>query len=52
MLFDIHVIDTDAQSYLSHASDSVLFKADVEKKQKYSAAAHHACSLYPTFFSR
>ena len=38
-LFDIRVIDTDAQSYLSQAPDLVLFRAEAEKKQKYSAAA-------------
>ena len=39
MLFDIRVTDTDAQSYLSQAPDQVLFRAEVEKKHKYSAAA-------------
>ena len=38
-LFDIRVTDTDAQSYLGHAPESVLFQAETEKKQKYSAAA-------------
>ena len=38
-LFDIRVTDTDAQSYLRHAPESVLFQAETEKKQKYSAAA-------------
>jgi len=38
-LFDIRVTDTGAQSYLSQAPDQVLFRAEVEKKYKYSAAA-------------
>ena len=39
-LFDIHVTDTDAQSYLGHAPESILFQAETEKKQKYSAGAN------------
>ena len=39
VLFDIRVIDTDAQSYLTTAPNLVLFRAEGEKKQKYSAAA-------------
>ena len=39
VLFDIRVTDTDAQSYLHHAPESVLFQAETVKKQKYSAAA-------------
>ena len=38
-LFDIRVIDTDAQSYLSQPPDVILFRAEAEKKQKYSVAA-------------
>ena len=38
-LFDIRIIDTDAQSYLTTAPNLVLFRAEGEKKQKYSAAA-------------
>ena len=38
-LFDIRVTDTDAQSYLGHAPESILFRAETEKKHKYSAAA-------------
>ena len=37
-LFDIHVIDTDAQSYLTTAPNLVLFTAEGEKKQKYCVA--------------
>ena len=39
-LFDIRVTDTDAQSYLGHAPESILFRAETEKKQMYSAAAN------------
>ena len=39
-LFDIRVTDTDAQSYLGHAPESILFQAETEKKQKYSDAAN------------
>ena len=38
-LFDIRIINTDAQSYLTTAPNLVLFRAEGEKKQKYSAAA-------------
>ena len=37
-LFDICVIDTDTQSYLTTTPNLVLFRAEGEKKQKYSAA--------------
>ena len=30
-LFDIHVTDTDAQSYLGHTPESILFQAETEK---------------------
>ena len=38
VLFDIHVVDTDAQSYLHHAPSRVLLNAEVEKKNKYAEA--------------
>ena len=38
VLFDVHVVDTDAQSYLSHTPKSVLLRAEIEKKRKHSAA--------------
>ena len=44
-LFDIRVTDTDAQSYLGHAPESILFRVETEKKQKYSAAAN-ACRAH------
>jgi len=43
VLFDIHITDTDTKSYLSQAPDQVLFKAEVKKKHKYSAAATACC---------
>ena len=43
-LFDICVMDTDAQSYTSRTVDSVLLSAENEKKKKYLEAveARHA----------
>ena len=37
-LFDIHVTDTDAQSYLHHAPRAVLTTAKKEKRKKDMAA--------------
>ena len=37
-LFDVHIVDTDTQSYLIHTPKSVFFGAEIEKKRKYSAA--------------
>ena len=44
MLFDIRVIDTDAQSYVHRAVSAVLLTAEREKKRKYAHAieARHA----------
>ena len=39
-LFDIRVIDTDAQSYSNRSPSEVLLAAEGEKKRKY----HQACS--------
>ena len=43
-LFDIRVVDTDAQSYAHRTVDDVLISAEKEKKKKYNeaAAARHA----------
>ena len=43
-LFDVRVIDTDAQSYISHSVAVVLVGAEEEKKRKYrlAAEARHA----------
>ena len=38
VLFDIHVADTDAQSYWSQAPLAVLSSAECDKKKKYSQA--------------
>ena len=38
-LFDIRVIDTDAQSHVQRSVDAVLASAEREKKRKYSEAA-------------
>ena len=35
-LLDIHVIDTDTQSYLHHTPSRVLYNAKAEKKNKYA----------------
>ena len=50
-LFDIHVTDTDTQSYLGHAPESILCRAETEKKQKYSAAAARLAHFTPLCFS-
>ena len=44
LLLDIHVMDTDTQSYTSRTVDSVLLSAEYEKKKKYLDAveARHA----------
>jgi len=42
--FDVRIVDTDAQSYLTH---SPLFGAEIEKKRKYSAACC-ACQAHFT----
>ena len=53
-LFDIHVIDTDAQSYyLHHTPSRVWLNVEVEKKNKYAdaCASYMMCPLYaPMFF--
>ena len=42
-VFDIRVVDTDAQSYCSHTPIAVLYSAEVEKKRKYSLACQSRC---------
>ena len=37
-LFDIHVVDTDAQSYRNRTPLAVLCSAECDKKRKYSQA--------------
>ena len=46
-LFDIRVVDTDAQSYLRHAPNKVLLNAEVEKKNKYA----EACAAKRAYFT-
>ena len=36
VLFDIHVVDTDTQSYLLHAPSRVMLNVEVEKKNNYT----------------
>ena len=51
-LFDIRVVDTDAQSYLRHAPSRVLLNAEVEKKNKYAeACAARRAHFTPLCFS-
>ena len=51
-LFDVRVVDTDAQSYVQRAVSAVLASAEREKKRKYSQAieARHA-SFFPFVLS-
>ena len=51
-LFDIRVIDTNAQSYLSQPPTSVLFAAKTGKKRKYldASVAQRAYVLHPILF--
>ena len=41
-LFDVRVVDTDAQSYLSNTPKSVLLCAEIEKKVKIFCCLLHA----------
>ena len=51
-LFDICMIDTDAQSYQSHSPQTVLASAQAEKKRKYSTAfSDRRASFTPLCFS-
>ena len=51
-LFDIRVVDTDAQSYLHHTPGRVLLNAEVEKKNKYAdACATRRAHFTPLCFS-
>ena len=52
VLFDIHVVDTDARSYLSHSPSAVLALAETEKKRKYcDACVEHRATFTPLCFS-
>ena len=51
-LFDIHMVDTDAKSYLSHSPVAVLASAEAEKKRKYcDACTEHHATFTPLCFS-
>ena len=51
-LFDIFVVDTDAQSYLRHSPNKVLLNAEVEKENKYvEACATRDVHFTPLCFS-
>ena len=51
-LFDIHVVDTDARSYLSHSPSTVLALAEAEKKRKYcDACTERHATFTPLCFS-
>ena len=51
-LFDVRIVDTDAQSYLGQTPTSVLLSAEKEKKRKYSAAAtDRRAHFTPLYFS-
>ena len=45
-LFDIHVVDTDAQSYHEHTPMDVLGTAKRDKKQKYSQACQDRRAIF------
>ena len=50
-LFDIHVGDTDALSYLSNPPAAVLASTEAEKKWKYCAASSdHRATFTPLCF--
>ena len=51
-LLDIHVVDTDARSYLSHSPSAVLASAEAEKKRKYCDCCTEHCAIFtPLCFS-
>ena len=45
-LFDIHVVNTDARSSLSHSPGVVLASAEAEKKWKYCVAYTECCATF------
>ena len=46
-LFDIRVIDTDAQSYACQSVSAILSAAEREEKEVFSCSSSTACILYP-----
>ena len=47
-LFDIRVVDTDAQSYVGRSPTEVLITAEQEKKAKYAEACLQRRALFTT----
>ena len=48
-LLDVRVIDTDAQSYTNRLVSAVLSSAELEKKNKYTAAAESRRASFTPF---
>ena len=48
-LFDVRVVDTDAQSYISRSVADVLVSAEEEKKRKYRLAAEACHASFSPF---
>ena len=48
-LFDIHVVDTDAQSHAHCSVNAVLATAEKEKKRKYTQATHARHASFSPF---
>ena len=46
VLFNIHVVDTDARSYLSQSPGAVLTYAEAKKKRKYCNACTEQCATF------
>ena len=41
MIFDVHVVDTDAPSHCSHSPQAVLQSAEVKKKRSAVLVLYH-----------
>ena len=48
-LLDVRVVDTDAQSYTNRLVSAVLSSAELEKKNKYTAAAESRRASFTPF---
>ena len=48
-LFDVRVVNTDAQSHLSRSVGAILSSAEQEKKRKYSEAVEARCASFTHF---
>ena len=51
-LFDVRVVDTDAQSYISRSVADVLVSAEEEKKPKYRLAAEVRHASFSSLLSQ